>query len=414
MKIRAGVCLLIFFWGFITSGLLAQENQQQPAEMRSGEEQGVSDAFQEHFFEALKQKAIENYEKAVKALKECEKLQPENAVIHFELGKNFMLLKQPEKAVSSLERAHNLETGNEWIMAELMNAYSATGAYEEAIKLAGRLVKTNSRFYKDLADLYWRSNSYAELSSLLDELDNQYGAADYREDLRRRLAKTSNSASGSREAALENMEKPSGGQYQELIKVYREKGPERAVTAFQQLIPTGTQPEVKFRIIKEMLEYTGANPGSGGELQEILSLLAKEQSDPFLHLKLGEYYLLNEEKEKALAEFEAGAKLDPEDFELIRNLLQLQLEMGKYTDVINTSKEALEIFPAQPNLYLTRGKALVKLGKHREAEEAFIFGLDYVVEDDRISREFYEQLAQVYSALGDTRKAEEYRQKSGI
>ena len=53
----------------------------------------VTDEFQEYFFEALKQKAIENYELAITALKKAEQLQPNNAVVFFELGKNYKFLE---------------------------------------------------------------------------------------------------------------------------------------------------------------------------------------------------------------------------------------------------------------------------------------------------------------------------------
>ena len=44
----------------------------------------VEDEFQEHFFEALKQKGIENYERAVEALHKCLNLNSKRPVIYFE------------------------------------------------------------------------------------------------------------------------------------------------------------------------------------------------------------------------------------------------------------------------------------------------------------------------------------------
>jgi len=43
----------------------------------------VEDKFQESFFEALKQKGIENYDKAIKALLKCTELKESEAVIYF-------------------------------------------------------------------------------------------------------------------------------------------------------------------------------------------------------------------------------------------------------------------------------------------------------------------------------------------
>ncbi|MDC8001668.1 hypothetical protein POV26_11515 [Aequorivita todarodis] len=59
-----------FFLGIllIPKQLCAQETEA-PA---SGEPENVTDAFQESFFEALKQKGIENYELALAALNKAE------------------------------------------------------------------------------------------------------------------------------------------------------------------------------------------------------------------------------------------------------------------------------------------------------------------------------------------------------
>src|SRR5210317_30428 len=68
----------------------------------------VSDTFQEHFFEALKQKGIENYELAIKALKKAERAtkdDPENiAAVHFEMGKNYVKLKEYDLAEANYNK----------------------------------------------------------------------------------------------------------------------------------------------------------------------------------------------------------------------------------------------------------------------------------------------------------------------
>ena len=54
----------------------------------------VSDEFQEYFFEALKQKAITNYDKAIEALEKCIEIDSDSDFLYLELGKNYLELKQ--------------------------------------------------------------------------------------------------------------------------------------------------------------------------------------------------------------------------------------------------------------------------------------------------------------------------------
>ena len=64
----------------------------------------VQDEFQELFFEALKQKGIENYERAIEALHKCLNLDSKKPVIYFELGKNYNKLKNFGAAEEQLKK----------------------------------------------------------------------------------------------------------------------------------------------------------------------------------------------------------------------------------------------------------------------------------------------------------------------
>ena len=109
MKIKSYIFKLIFLGILSSSAVNAQEGEIPVQDVDVAANANSADAFQEHFFEALKQKAIENYEKAIIELKACEKLQPNNAVVFFELGKNYKLLKNYELAISNLQKANSLE-----------------------------------------------------------------------------------------------------------------------------------------------------------------------------------------------------------------------------------------------------------------------------------------------------------------
>ena len=50
--------------------------------------------FQTYFFEALKQKAINNYGKAIENLEHCNAIKVNNKAVEFELSKNYLLLKK--------------------------------------------------------------------------------------------------------------------------------------------------------------------------------------------------------------------------------------------------------------------------------------------------------------------------------
>ena len=91
---------------FIPNVLLAQV---EPEDIAS-----VSDDFENYFFESLKQKGIENYDKAIEALERCKDLQPKNGVVYFELGKNYLSQKKYKDAYDNVEKATQIDPKNRW------------------------------------------------------------------------------------------------------------------------------------------------------------------------------------------------------------------------------------------------------------------------------------------------------------
>ncbi|MBT8285006.1 MAG: hypothetical protein HKO75_06425 [Flavobacteriaceae bacterium] len=94
---------------------IAQEEESAEISMDSN-----TDTFQELFFEALKQKGIENYDKAINALLKCKEIHPDSSVIDHELAKTYQLNNQlaiaQEYALSALKnQAENLWYLNTYI-----------------------------------------------------------------------------------------------------------------------------------------------------------------------------------------------------------------------------------------------------------------------------------------------------------
>ena len=65
--------LILLGLGIFSSALAAQEKNQLQEVTMEDDLGNVSDEFQEHFFEALKQKAIENYDKALRGASNLRK-----------------------------------------------------------------------------------------------------------------------------------------------------------------------------------------------------------------------------------------------------------------------------------------------------------------------------------------------------
>ena len=162
----------------------------------------VKDEFQEYFFEALKQKGIENYDRAVDALHKCLNLNSKLPVIYFELGKNYNKLKNFGAAEENLKKAISMQPDNVWFLDELYDVYYQQDDINNAIKTIKQLVKYHPDYKEDLAALYVREKKYKQALDLLDELDADLGISESRDAMRNDIY----SISGNADDRIENLE----------------------------------------------------------------------------------------------------------------------------------------------------------------------------------------------------------------
>ncbi len=430
--------------------VMGQEEEITLQEVNEDDLGNVTDAFQENFFEALKQKGIENYEKAITALLKCEKIEPDNAVVHFELGKNYRFLKDYDAAIQSLQKANRLKPNQEWVMVELMETYYLNNDFEPAILIARKLVPFNSKYQNNLADLYFKSQKFDELLSLLDELDAQLGINEFRLGLRQQIYTMTDNTPAQIQVLMDAIKANPENEvnYLNLVFVYSSEGMTKAAfdTAeeMRKKFPASKvvhlalykfyldsnntagalesmktvlnaeeiDPESKFKVLNDFLRFVNDNPQYENELKEVITLFAESENNPGVYQKLGEYYLLKDQKEQALTFFELGIAGDLDNFDLLQRILLLQLDLAKYDEASRISGEALELFPGQPLLYLIRGIALNNQKEFKGAEQILTFGLDYVIDNKKMEVDFLKQLAIASFGLGNATKAKEYQDRA--
>ena len=443
---------VFLFMGIWTSKLSAQEAPTPFQEVAVDDLGEVSDAFQEHFFEALKQKAIENYDKAITELKICEQLQPNNPVLFFELGKNYKSLKNYENAISNFQKANRLSPNREWIMAALFETYYLNKQYEEAIVISKNLVAFNDKYYDDLAKIYFEQQQFDKLIGLLDKLDAELGITEYRNSLRQQIYALTNNTSAQIKTLHESIKiNPENEMnYLNLIYVYSDEGLEKEAFAtaekMRQLFPNSKVVHLalykfylnnnktdealhsmrlvleseeidatsKFKVLNDFLLFVNENPKYEGELMQVAALFSEKENSLEIFEKFGEYFLLKKDKKQALAFYELGLSKNIDNYSLLRTTLLLQIDQLKYKEALQNSSSALEIFPAQPFLYLVKGVSLNNLNQYKEALEILTFGLDYLIDDVIMESDFYMQISFAYKGLGDESKATEFKEKATV
>ena len=129
-----------------------------------------SDQFQEVFFEALKQKGIENYDRAINLFLECKQLQPENEAIDHELAKVYLNQKAYAPAMESAIPALVAEPTNFWYLHTLVEILRVQG--RSVIEIKDRIPWGNNDLKKNLAMIYYRQRNYDDALTILKEMND--------------------------------------------------------------------------------------------------------------------------------------------------------------------------------------------------------------------------------------------------
>jgi tetratricopeptide (TPR) repeat protein len=310
--------------------------QDKPLQTPDDDLGNVEDAFQEYFFEALKQKGIENYDLAIIALQKCLSLNSKLPVVYFELGKNYNKLKNFGEAEDALKTAIDMQPDNEWFLDELYDVYYQQDDINNAIKTIKQLVKYHPDYKEDLAALYVREERYKQALELLDELDAELGLSESRDAMRNDIY----SITGNADDRIENLEQRVANNpnnednHLKLIYRYSQTGDKKkAYKAAKNLLKINpeskfvhlalykfylqegkvdeainsvkivlTSPEInadaKSKVLKDFVGFVAKNPEYESDLVDITAIV-DDNKDAQTHSDLGQYYLKAGDKVKA-------------------------------------------------------------------------------------------------------------------
>lgn len=95
-------------------------------------------------------------------------------------------------------------------------------------------------------------------------------------------------------------------------------------------------------------------------------------------------------------------------FALLKQILNEQFVSNQFKDLQEESKKGIALYPAQPYVYLMHAKALNKLSKYNEAIPHLKSGLDYVIENNTLEADFYEELSLSYESIGNKAESNKY------
>jgi tetratricopeptide (TPR) repeat protein len=434
-------CLLLFGTLLVPNIVLAQN---EPNDVVT-----IDDGFEDFFYEAIKQKSIENYDKAIEALEKGKAIEPENPIVYFELGKNYLAQKKYKEAYDNFEKAAKMDPKNRWAWVGMYDVCYDTRDYNQAIVIVEKLIEFKEDYKEDLTSLYMNTQQYDKALELINELNAKFGKSDKRELYKADILKDAKYQSAEKFNLLEQIKKfpKEESNYISLIYMYSQSNQEeKALEIAQKLekeIPTSDWAQVslfkfhlnnndgdnaakamnivfpskkidskiKHRMLNEFLIFTKNNPKYETDLDKAISYFDNDK-EVRVAKEIGKFYFSKANWEKAVKYLNMHLKNAEDDVETQLLLLQAYTENQQFADLAKKTDDLTELFPTQPQFYYYGGLANNQLKNFKKAAKILETGLDFVIDDDALEINFNIQLGEAYSGLGDVNKKDKYFSKA--
>ena len=437
--IQKGVIVILFF--VLLGNPISVMAQTEPEDIAM-----ATDEYQDAFYESLKQKGIENYDKAIASLDKCVKLKPNDAVAYFELGKNYLSLKDYRNAQDSFEKATQLDPKNKWYWLGIYDVSYETKNYPLAIETIQKIIAFDEEYKDDLISLYMITNQFDKALVTINEMNDKFGKSEDRnryklqilsqgkyqdaeinnliDQIKKNPKEESNyvnliflySKSEDTDKALEVMkqlakEVPNSEWAQvSMFKVYLDANQaDKAIKSMNAILSSSKiDLKIKHRTLNEFLIYVNKNPQYAPDLEKAIAYFDNDK-EVDVAKEIGKFYHSKGQYENAIKYYEKDLKTNSDtDRETNLLILEVYTLAKQYEPMTKRAMNMIEVYPSQPQFYYYAGLGNNQLKQFKNAKTVLEMGLDYVVDDKTLEANFNIQLGEAYNGLGDARKKEEY------
>lgn len=425
----------LFFFGLAVSPVLGQEPDDGLG--------NFTDAFQDCFFEALKQSNIENHQRAVTLFNQCKEMNDKEAALYFQLGKNYLELKQYAQAETHLQKANELHPENVWYHEALFDFYSQTNQPDKQIATAEKLLSLGRDYRETLIQLYFENKNLEKAQGHLTKYKEKSGNNRSVEVWEERLEALSRSLNreeglqtdtGNAEYYRNNLKdllkeknlnayvalssswlKTSSSQESQSFAIpfyIQENDSAQVRKAFQTLLTNPTfDEEVRLNLLDSVMQYATKIKFKISETSFLKEWLSKHKTALSNKSRVINYFLAIDENQAALALAEQLLENDAASFQALSVKVQILNRNRAYAQAQDLAEQALGLYPAQPIFYLESAKAMLGLNRPDSATETLLSGLDFIFENIPLQNDFYSQLASAYKLMGNVEREQFYRAK---
>ncbi|MCC8425227.1 tetratricopeptide repeat protein [Mucilaginibacter sp. UR6-11] len=416
-----------------------------------------SDAVENLFFSALREKTVENNTQAADLFSKILTIDPANDASLYELAN---IKKQQNKFAEAqplLEKAVAIKPDNEWYWSSLAEVYEKNNDIGKLENVFGQLIRLNptrADYYFDKANAYFLGNKFDEALKVYDQLEQITGPSDdlilNRQKIYLKQGKVDKAAAG-----LEQMIVASPGQVKyylllaeiyvsnnagdkafkvlekaktvdpnnalvhlALADIYRERKDIDA--SFKELQSAFTNPDLsidqKVRIVMGYFpKFNEPNVRSGAlssalELSRIIINIHPNEAKAYA--LYGDVLVQDEKYNEAKTAYERSIALNGQIYETREQLVRIELSNNDMDGVIRDGEVALSFFPNQGWMNYYVGTAWLQKKDYKKALSYLKNTTSLEFQDKELLSLSYSQLGDCYHAMQNNKSSDESYDKS--
>ena len=410
----------------------------------------TQEKFQLTFFQAQKEKAIENYEKSYEQFLACLDYDNQEDAVYYELAKLDTLKGNFSSGLEYIKKATSLAPHNLWYARLKADIEVETGDLSSGILTLKSIAERDldDVDYRDkLASLSRYNKDYKTALKAYNEIESIMGID---EDLTREKYGIYKSL-GDAESGLNELIKLSDFSPENLTYLrniathYNETGqPQKCLEAFEKIIRIDAEDgnthlalaeiysaQGKTEQSNQALEKGFSDPNSSinTKLQILVSIIESQDmkvNTDLLISKLQIAHPTNADVWKisgdladvkglsisAINSYKKALEIEPNDLSLWLTVINSEVQAGEFENIKKTGKDAQLLFPLQPEFYLYEGMALAKLGETYKAISSLETGKSLIINNKLLKAKFNSQLGITYHSVGNFQKSDEVFQKA--
>lgn len=402
------------------------------------------------FFEALKEKSLNNIATAQSYFEQCLTIDPNHGASIFELANIYQAQNRLADAILFLERAIHLDPDNKWYLQSLVILYEKTKQFDKAIHIYDRLIEVEPEvlaYYEGRARMYLYKNDLKRGMKAYDVMEDKFGVLEPISMQKQRIFIGLKKYDDAIEEAqkLVNMAPNSSKYYNNLADVYRKAGKnEEAMRTYEKLLemdPGNAFVQLSMASYfmeggekdkgKDLLRKAFRNPDLDYDSKARLLFndivyqnVNNKKVEPFTFelidsMKLahpdnakilaieGDLYFENKELDKSLAAYKSSLDLDQDQFLVWNRILFIYSDQQDWGNMLEDGNQAVDLFPNQATIYYLTGIAANQLKDYDRAVELLSVGKDFVVDNQPLLIQFYSTLGEAHHSLKNYKESDE-------